>query len=591
MAKHFKAVHFYLQCDKCFFVGLSNIAMKKHESDKHSLPDMNNDPVFIKSEPDIISDCSSGIEKKNAEFERTLQIELEEEKKKKYTTIKHESEKHSLPNMNNETVFIKSEPDIENILSNGIEKKNAEFERSLELNKPTSKRIREDLEITDSPKQNLTLRDRILAESAEFAEYERSLGLNISVRKRSKKDLEITDSPKQIKEHIESAHEEKKLFKCAICDYSSAIKGNMNKHVASVHEGKKPFHCDICDYSCSLKKDLNKHVASVHEGKKPFQCNICDASFVSKQSINEHIASVHEGKKHFKCPICDASFAKKHNLKVHMASVHEGKKIEMQDKILAESGRKSSFRPSGRPSKEIMPGKPHKLKLVKTPSKCSGCNFSTDDQQAMKKHESDKHSLPAMNNETVFIKCEPDIKNDFSSGKEKKNAEFERSLVLSKPTQKIIREDLEMTDSPKQNLELRDRIMAESRRISKVKPPGRPREILMPEKPLKIKLVETPERPVSKLCYQYGRKKTIENQEFIITEIDDSSKATSSKYSRKSEDPLALEEDHRAKEIRITNEDRDKALESLGETPFTCQKCNKNFATERGLKQHEMKGN
>ena len=38
-------------------------------------------------------------------------------------------------------------------------------------------------------------------------------------------------------------------------------------------------------------------------------------------------------------------------------------------------------------------------------------------------------------------------------------------------------------------------------------------------------------------------------------------------------------------------EDGDKALASLGETPYTCQKCNKNFASERGLKQHEMKGN
>jgi len=34
-------------------------------------------------------------------------------------------------------------------------------------------------------------------------------------------------------------------------------------------------------------------------------------------------------------------------------------------------------------------------------------------------------------------------------------------------------------------------------------------------------------------------------------------------------------------------EDKDRALESLGETPFTCEKCNKNFASERGLKQHE----
>ena len=36
-----------------------------------------------------------------------------------------------------------------------------------------------------------------------------------------------------------------------------------------------------------------------------------------------------------------------------------------------------------------------------------------------------------------------------------------------------------------------------------------------------------------------------------------------------------------------TGEDGDKALANLGETPYTCQKCNKNFASERGLKQHE----
>ena len=213
---------------------------------------------------------------------------------------------------------------------------------------------------------------------------------------------------------------------------------------------------------------------------------------------------------------------------------------------------------------------------------CDKCFFVGLSNVAMKKHESDKHSLPDMNNETVFIKSEPDIINDFSSGKEKKNSEFERTLGLNKPTQKRISEDLYIKDSPKQNLELRDRIMAESRRIFKVRLPGRQREILLPEKPLK--LIETPERP--KLCYQYGRKQKIENQEFIIKEIDDCPKATSSKYSRKSEDPLALEE-----EIKITNEDRDKELESLGETPFACQKCNRSFATEKGLKQHEMKGN
>ena len=65
----------------------------------------------------------------------------------------------------------------------------------------------------------------------------------------------------------------------------------------SVHEEKKPFKCDICDYRCSQKSNMNKHVASVHEGKKPFKCDICDYSFSQKSVMKSHVESVHGGKK------------------------------------------------------------------------------------------------------------------------------------------------------------------------------------------------------------------------------------------------------------------------------------------------------
>ena len=42
----------------------------------------------------------------------------------------------------------------------------------------------------------------------------------------------------------------------------------MNKHVASIYEEKKPFKCDICDYECSQKGSMNRHTATVHKGKK-----------------------------------------------------------------------------------------------------------------------------------------------------------------------------------------------------------------------------------------------------------------------------------------------------------------------------------
>ena len=68
---------------------------------------------------------------------------------------------------------------------------------------------------------------------------------------------------------MESVHEGIKAFKCKICSYKTAIKGNLKKHIETVHEGIKPFNCNICDYKCAQKYTLNKHKESVHEGIKP----------------------------------------------------------------------------------------------------------------------------------------------------------------------------------------------------------------------------------------------------------------------------------------------------------------------------------
>ena len=78
---------------------------------------------------------------------------------------------------------------------------------------------------------------------------------------------------------------------------SHNAKQNLNNHIASVHENKKPFKCNICDANFARKPYLKGHIASVHEGKKPYKCNICDTSFTRKENLNRHIALVHEGKK------------------------------------------------------------------------------------------------------------------------------------------------------------------------------------------------------------------------------------------------------------------------------------------------------
>ena len=56
------------------------------------------------------------------------------------------------------------------------------------------------------------------------------------------------------------------------CDASFSRKGHLHGHVKSVHEEKRNFKCNICDVVFSKKKGhLNRHIESVHEGKKPIQ--------------------------------------------------------------------------------------------------------------------------------------------------------------------------------------------------------------------------------------------------------------------------------------------------------------------------------
>ena len=90
-------------------------------------------------------------------------------------------------------------------------------------------------------------------------------------------------------EHQSSFQESVKLFKCAMCKFSSKIRGNLKKHVKSVHNKEKPFKCEICQNSYSGKSYLNIHKRTVHANEKPFQCEICQI----------FLKNVHENDKHF----------------------------------------------------------------------------------------------------------------------------------------------------------------------------------------------------------------------------------------------------------------------------------------------------
>ena len=77
-------------------------------------------------------------------------------------------------------------------------------------------------------------------------------------------------------QHLKSAQERKRDFKCDQCEYAASSKCNLTHHVRSVHRKERQFRCDQCDYAASVKCNLTLHVQSVHGKKKPFKCHLCD---------------------------------------------------------------------------------------------------------------------------------------------------------------------------------------------------------------------------------------------------------------------------------------------------------------------------
>ena len=53
---------------------------------------------------------------------------------------------------------------------------------------------------------------------------------------------------------------------CSLCNRKFTSK--LKQHIQSVHEGKKPYKCSLCDYTSAQKGNLQRHIQSIHESKK-----------------------------------------------------------------------------------------------------------------------------------------------------------------------------------------------------------------------------------------------------------------------------------------------------------------------------------
>ena len=89
-----------------------------------------------------------------------------------------------------------------------------------------------------------------------------------------------------------------------------------------VHNEKKSFKCSLCDNKFTTKRSVYSHIQSVHSGVREHKCDLCGILFQKFSNLNSHYDAVHEKVKNHKCTECGKSFSQKSNLKTHLDYVH-----------------------------------------------------------------------------------------------------------------------------------------------------------------------------------------------------------------------------------------------------------------------------
>ena len=108
--------------------------------------------------------------------------------------------------------------------------------------------------------------------------------------------------------HNRTVHEQKRDFKCSMCDYSAGHKQGLINHIKSVHDEKpeKSLPCPECPFLPCFSSSLKKHISQVHKrDEDKLQCPLCNYRTASKKSLAIHVKIVQEKKRDYKCSLCD----------------------------------------------------------------------------------------------------------------------------------------------------------------------------------------------------------------------------------------------------------------------------------------------
>ena len=228
--------------------------------------------------------------------------------------------------------FIKSEPEVDDIIENEVKNEEEYFTENL--------MEEESIDYDD----NYSIKDDDFFETVdndEFNENEDPLDdcnkvpnenlqkdtklLPNKIRKSTQKNKSSTTIPKSVQKSNTSA-KQKDIYTCDSCDFTSKFATNLSRHVKNVHKGGEKYKCESCGKLFNYPQNMKLHIRTVHEKRRDYKCKLCVKSFGSAPALQKHTKCVHEQSYDHICANCGKPFYTIGELKKHVYKVHEGHK-------------------------------------------------------------------------------------------------------------------------------------------------------------------------------------------------------------------------------------------------------------------------
>lgn len=111
-------------------------------------------------------------------------------------------------------------------------------------------------------------------------------------------------------------HFVEKLHTCKVCGKVSRTRQQLEIHMVK-HTLIKDYICEICGASYRLRHHLVLHQKQIHENKREFKCNLCERTFNTVAFLNKHMIAHKKERKHI-CDTCGSGFKWRKNLVEHL---------------------------------------------------------------------------------------------------------------------------------------------------------------------------------------------------------------------------------------------------------------------------------